>query len=307
MSLSALQIFLSLYGKSKVEGDSTTPESPESSSKPKKTEDAKNEQKVDGFESSADKTETSETQASKPKTWLEQITETGKKAFDTVSKQAGELISGAKNLWDNLPEKFKTAQKEHNARVSQIQENTKNAQKIAQKSPSKKDDTEDSRKLSPQELKELNKYIAKIFYEKCQEAKLEQVRQETLRQEQARLQQEIAARRQEQERIAQSNLLAQRKAEENAKTLSKQDLAKNSFMKDLVKRYSDVLYGFDITETTTEAQLVSFLVKSNKLSLDQKQEILAQTGKQDPVRSMIPNEAIAKLNENKQTGLSFSA
>jgi len=306
MSLSALQIFLSLYGKSKVKEDSTTSESPESSSKPKKTEDAKNEQKVDGFES-VNLTETSETQASKPKNWLEQITETGKKAFDTVSQQTGELISGAKNLWDNLPEKFKTAQKEHDERASQIQENTENAKKIAKESPSNKDDTEDSRKLSPQELKELNKYIAKIFYEKCQEAKLEQARLEALRQEQARLQQELAAKRQEQERITQSNLLAQRKAEENAKTLSKQDLAKNSFMKDLVKRYSDVLYGFDITETTTEAQLVSFLVKSNKLSLDQKQEILAQTGKQDPVRSMIPNEAIAKLNENKQTGLSFSA
>jgi hypothetical protein len=305
--LSALQIFLSLKGKSAVEGDSITPEGTEGTNEPKKNENTKKEQNPDSFESSATQAETPETQATKPKTWLEQIADTGKKALDTVSEQTGEIISVAKNLWDNLPEKFKTAQKEHDERVTQIKENTQEAKKIVQEAPKKNEDKEDTRKLSPQELKELNRYIAKVFYEKCQQAKLEQARLEASRQEQARLQQELAARRQEQERIAQSNLLAQRKAEENAKTLSKQELAKNAFMKDLISRYSDVLYGFEMTESTTEAQLVSFLIKSNRLSLDQKQEILAQTGKQDQVRSMIPNDAVVKLLENKQQGLSYSA
>jgi hypothetical protein len=299
--LSALQIFLSLKGKSQVEGDSTTPESAGSSIKPKINEEAKKEQKTDIFTSS---NEAETPKATKPKTWFEQIADTGKKALDTVSEQTGEIISVAKNLWDNLPEKFKTAQKEHDERVKQINENTEEAKKIVQEAPKKDADKEDTRKLSPQELKKL---LQRIFYERQQEAKLEQARLEASRQEQARLQQELAARRQEQEKIAQSNLLAQRKAEENAKTLSKQELAKNAFMKDLISRYSDVLYGFDMTESTTEAQLVSFLIKSNRLSLDQKQEILAQTGKQDQVRSMIPNDAVVKLLENKQQGLSYSA
>ena len=102
--LSALQIFLSLKGKSQVEGDSTTPEGAGSSIKPKINEEAKKEQKTDIFTSS-NEAETPETQATKPKTWLEQIADTGKKALDTVSEQTGEIVSVAKNLWDNLPEK----------------------------------------------------------------------------------------------------------------------------------------------------------------------------------------------------------
>jgi hypothetical protein len=303
MSLSALQIFLSLKGKSRVEADSTTPESTESSNEPRKNEEAKKEQNPDSFESSASQAETPETQATKPQTWLEQIVNTGKKAFDAVSEQTGKIISVTKNLWDNLPKKFKTAQEEHDKRVTQIQKDTEEAKKIAQETPEKIEDKEDSTKLSPLEIKRILRHI---YYERQQEAKREQARLEASRQEQARLLREIEARRQAEIRAQESSLLSNKKKTENKKE-TKTEIAKTILMKDLINRYSSALFGFEITKSTTEGQLINFLMKSNHLSLVQKKEMLNQSGKQDQLKSIISNDAIAKLVENKSSGLSYSA
>ena len=229
-------------------------------------------------------------------------TGTGKKP-----KGSGRRLYTDENPKDTVGIKFKTAQEEHDKRVTQIQKNTGEAKKIAQETPKKNiEDKEDTRKLSPQELKELNRYIAKVFYEKCQQAKLEQARLEASRLEQARLLREIEAKRQAEIRAQESSLLSNKKKTENKKE-TKTEIAKTILMKDLINRYSSALFGFEITKSTTEGQLINFLMKSNHLSLVQKKEMLNQSGKQDQLKSILSNDAIAKLVENKSSGLSYSA
>ena len=281
MSLSALRIFLSLKGKSQVEGDSTTPEGAGSSIKPKINEDAKKEQKTDIFTSS-NEAETPETQATKPKTWLEQITDTGKKALDTVSEQTGKIISVTKNLWDKLPEKFKTANEQHNKKVAQTK-NLLNPDKAITKSQ--------NITLAPKKI------LARLKATFNMMRYFEQYQLEALKEEQEKVKQ---AKRELNEINKAANIPIKQQVSKTASISTPQ-------VKRLVNQFRHLLLGFDITHNTTEVELISFLIKNNKLSLNQKQEILAQSAQPDQYISIMPQESLDKLFKKKNSNLSFSA
>jgi hypothetical protein len=276
--LSALQIFLSKASETKSQELLTSPASPETTNKP--------ENALDEF-ISQNNSDPKQNDKNSPRNIFEKISQGGKDLINYLSDGANEIVEKTKKVFEELPKKFQIAQKEHEQKIAKIETETQEAKKIVEKKPS--EIFQGNQKLSPAQIREFKEFLRNLYDRKLEE-RLEQARQEALKLEQERIQREVIARRQAEEAKTLSNLLAEKKKEEDKTKIEKlQAKASTPFMVDLIRRYSHLLDGIEITEGTTENHLVKFLVKSSGLSLQAKQEILVRSGQYEAVRKFIEN------------------
>ena len=119
-----------------------------------------------------------------------------------------------------------------------------------------------------------------MYEERRQEQLQEQARQEALITERARLAREAEARRIAEQQKSENNLLVERqKLDQKEKhNTNKKEIATTPLIKSLFRRFNHILNEIELTEVTTEAQVVDSLIRSNRLSADEKKGILQQTG-----------------------------
>jgi hypothetical protein len=298
--LSALEFIIKGVGEINTKASAGTQLSPEAQEEEKKTQIPKLE--ADSFTSHDENPEKSQAPEEKPKTWQERLADLaesfkkdslvdfGKKIYSNFQGVLNDGIEEASPKIEELvvsgSDKFKQAQEEHDKRLDDIAQKTLEAEKYSSEQKNKdsksqkNSDQVPETKLTRQEKIELKRYLERLYEERRQEQLQEQARQEALITERARLEREAEARRiAEQQKYENSLLVERQKSDQKEKhNTDKKEIATTPLIKSLIRRFNHILNEIELTEVTTEAQVVDSLIRSKRLSADETKGILLQTG-----------------------------